>query len=158
MVDYSKLAYEAKRIQDADRVSAQRSKESRGFPRAFFEKVKAHVVTEMNKANVELHKRGAAIIDWNHLPGFEEEIFLTYGTDSLCRVGLGIEEGGCRLTAVICGPPNGYEIARKEYFCDQEAICPEAPKDGAAQTPAFESLPREIAVNIISSILVGRFD
>src|ERR1035441_5622565 len=96
MVNYAKLADKAKMIQVADKLEAERHKELRADPCVFFDKVKAHIVEEMNKANVELRKRGAATFDRNYLPGFSEELFLTYGTDSLCRVGLGIIGGGDR--------------------------------------------------------------
>jgi hypothetical protein len=112
----------------------------------------------MKKANVELRKKGAAAIDQNHLPGFDTEAFLTLGTDSLCRVGLGIKTGECRITAVISGPPNGYEISRKEYLCLQDATCKEPLNSGVVALPTAAATPREIAVDIISSFLVGKFD
>jgi hypothetical protein len=153
MVSYAKLADQAKVIQNADKLAAERHKKLRADPCAFFERVKAHIADEMFKANVELRKRRAAILEQNHLPGFADEIFLTYGTDSLCRVGLGIIGGGCRVTAVISGPPNGYEISRKEYLCQQEAACMEILPVGGTSA----SRPEEIAVDIISGILVGKF-
>jgi hypothetical protein len=127
----------------------------RADPCVFFARVRTQLLEEMKKANVELRKRGAAFLEQNHLPGFPNEMFLTYGTDSLCRVGLGILGGGCRVTAVISGPPNGYEISRKEYLCDQEGFCREARPDGRA---VVASHPDEIAVDIISGILRGKFD
>ena len=155
MVDYAKLADTAKVKRDADRSAADRHKQLIADPSVFFGRVRAHLLEEMKKANVQLRKRGAAFLDQNHLPGFPNEMFLTYGTDSLCRVGLGIMGGGCRVTAIISGPPNGYEISRKVYLCDQEASCREVLPGGR---PAVASHPDEIAVDIISSILVGKFD
>ena len=108
-------------------------------------------------ANVELRKRGADIIGRNFLPGFDDEIFLTYGTDSLCRVGLGIREGECRITAVISGPPNGYELSRKEFFCSQDANCLEVLLSGRNGRPKIVTAPQEVAVDIISGILRGKF-
>jgi hypothetical protein len=92
------------------------------------------------------------------LPGFDTEVFLTFGTDSLCRVGLGIKVGECRITAIISGPPNGYEISRKEYLCLQDTDCKEALNTGKARVLTAASSPRGIAVDIISSFLVGKFD
>ena len=155
MVDYAKLADTAKVKRDADRSVADRHKQLIADPSVFYGRVRAHLQEEMKKANVQLRKRGAAFLDQNHLPGFPNEMFLTYGTDSLCRVGLGIMGGGCRVTAVISGPPNGYEISRKEYLGDQEAPCREALPVGGA---AVASHPDDIAVDIISGILRGKFD
>jgi hypothetical protein len=155
MVDYAKLADAAKVKQDADRSAAYRHEQLRADPCVFFGRVRVHLLEEMKKANVELRKRGAAYLDQNHLPGFPNEMFLTYGTDSLCRVGLGIMGGGCRVTAIISGPPNGYEISRKVYLCDQPAACQEVRPDGGRAVPCR---PDEIAVDIISGILLGRFD
>ena len=155
MVDYAKLADTAKVKQDADRSAAERHRQLRADPCVFFGRVRARLLEEMKKANVELRKRGAAFLEQNHLPGFPNEMFLTYGTDSLCRVGLGIMGGGCRVTAVISGPPNGYEISRKEYLCDQDAACQEVRPAGRL---VVACRPNEIAVDIISGILVGKFD
>jgi hypothetical protein len=120
--------------------------------------VKALVLEEMDKANVELRKKRVAILGQNHLPGFSGEMFLTYGTDSLCRVGLGILRGECRITAVISGPPNGYEISRREYICVQEASCSEVLHVGGAGSSTVVACPNEIAADIISGILLGKFD
>jgi hypothetical protein len=155
MVNYAKLADTAKVKQDADRSAADVHRQLRADPCVFFGRVRAHLLEEMKKANVELRKRGAAFLDQNHLPGFPNEMFLTYGTDSLCRVGLGIMGGGCRVTAVISGPPNGYEISRREYLCDQEGFCQEVRPD-EGQIVACH--PDGIAVDIISGILRGKFD
>jgi hypothetical protein len=155
MFSYAILADTAKVKQDADRSAADRHKQLRVHPSVFFARVRVHLLEEMKKANVELRKRGAALLDQNHLPGFPNEMFLTYGTDALCRVGLEIIGGGCRVTAIISGPPNGHEISRKAYLCGQEAPCREARPDGG---PAVPSRPDEVAVDIISGILRGRFD
>jgi hypothetical protein len=157
MVNYAKLADKAKVAQDDENFAAGRNRELKTDPCAFFERVRKCIFEEMSKANAELCKRGAAVFDRNHLPGFEEDIFLTYGTDSLCRVGLGFLAGRCLITAVISGPPNGYEISRKEYLCDQKAPCPDKIHAVGMGFPSFGSSPEEIAADIISSILVGRF-
>jgi hypothetical protein len=158
MVNYATLADRAKKIQDAGKSASFTQKELKVDPWAFFDAVKANLASEMRKANVELRKRGARTIDQNHLPGFDTEIFLTFGTDSLCRVGLGIIAGECRITAIISGPPNGYEISRKEYLCVQDAASKEVLAAAEAGLPNVGTNPREIAVDIISSFLVGKFN
>jgi hypothetical protein len=158
VVNYEKLAMKAKMIQDAEKLFAERDKEKKADPLVFFERVKAQIVEETKKANVELRKKGADIFDLIHLPSFEEDIFLTYGTDSLCRVGLGVLKEEFRITAVISGPPNGYEISRKEYLCNKEASFQEILFPGVAELPSDGSYPEEIATDIVSGILRGGFD
>jgi len=157
MVNYAKLADSAKKMQDARKSASDTQKELRADPCALFNSVKAHLAAEMKKANVELRKRGSVTIDQNHLPGFDTEAFLTFGTDSLCRVGLGMREGECRITAVFCGPPNGHEISRKEYLCDQKMPCRDKIQATGVEFQSRGYSPREIATDIISSMLVGRF-
>lgn len=158
MVDYAKLAEDAQLTQYADQSADEVRRELRAHWHTIFERVRVRVVEEMHKANVELRKRGVATIDRCHLPGFEDEIFLTYGTDTLCRVGVGVCEGKCRITAVISGPPNGYEIARKEYDCSAENTRIGIHLARAGEAVDIEALSREIAISIITSIVVGRFD
>ena len=158
MMNYAKLAEKAKMIQIADKLEAERHKQLRTDPCVFFEKVKAHILEEMNKANVELRKRKAAVFDRNYLPGFPDELFLTYGTDSLCRVGLGIIRDGCSVVAIISGPPNGYELSRKEYLCNQDKACQEVLPAVEEGMPPEGLCPEEIAVDIISGILRGGLD
>jgi hypothetical protein len=158
MTDYAKLADIAELKMIADRTAVERHRELRAASCTFFEGVKARLADEMNKANTELRKKKVPTIDRLHLANFDEEVFLTYGTDSLCRVGLGIMSGGCRITAVISGPPNGYEISRREYLCVQEASCSEVLHLVGAELTTVVACPDEIAVNIISGILVGKFN
>jgi hypothetical protein len=159
VADYVKLADRAREKQEADILAAKRHKELRTNPCSFFERVKVHLIEEMNKANVELRKRKAAIFDQYQLPGFADEVFITYGTDSLCRVGLGILGGGCRITAIISGPPNGYEISRKEYLCsEQPSDCKEALPATEDRSPKTPTCPDTIAADVIEGILLGKFD
>ncbi len=158
MVDYSKLADHAKGKQEADRLEIERHKKLRSDPCGFFERLKTHLYAEMDKANVELNKRRAATFDKYVLPGFSEEVFLTYGTDSLCRVGLGVIRGSCRVTAVISGPPNGYEISRKEYLCEKDEGCSEILAVIGDGKPAEGTPPEVIATDIIAGVLIGHFD
>jgi hypothetical protein len=155
--DYAKLADIARERQEAERLVSERHKQLRPDPCSFFEQVKAHLMNGMEKANVELRRRGVALLGRNHLPGFDDEVFLTYGTDTLCRVGLGFLGGGCRITAVISGPPSGFEISRKEYFCSQEAACKEVSSNGEGGLPVVVPRPDQVAADIIKAILFGRF-
>ena len=159
MANYAKLATIAKMKQEADHAAIDKNKELRAVdPCSFFAKVKEHILEEMNKANVELRKRDAATFDRYFLPGFPDEMFLTYGIDSLCRVGLGVRGGNCRVTAIISGPPNGYELSRKEYLCNQDVACHEPLPFVTDEFPPDGSCPEEIAVDVISGVLRGGFD
>ncbi|MGA3080762.1 MAG: hypothetical protein ABSD44_05210 [Terracidiphilus sp.] len=133
-------------------------KEWKADPSAFFGRVKAEVAKEMTKANRELRKSGAATLERHFLPAFSEEIFLTFGMDSHCKVGLRIMGGGYRVTAAISGPPNGYELSRKEYLCNMGASCNGLLPADAEGLPQEGLCPEEIAVAIISGILRGRFE
>jgi hypothetical protein len=158
VIDYAKLAGYAKVVQENKDLAGDSSKGRSEDPHLFFGKVKQYVQEEMKKANAELIKRKAAVIGWNHLPGFDDEIFLTYGTDTMCRVVLRKQSGVGMITAILSGPPNGYEISRKIYPCDEEANLFEAPAGGQAAPQKVKNRPREIAGNIIFGILVGSFD
>ncbi len=157
MIDYARLADIAKLKDVVDKSVVEEHKKLRADPCTFFQRVMTQVVQEMNKANSELRKRKAPTFDRVHLPDFDEEILLTYGTDSLCRVGRGIMGGGCRITAVISGPPNGYEISRREYLCKQEAACKEVLAIDETQSKTISLSPEEVAADIIASVLVGKF-
>ena len=158
MTDYAKLADLAKLKVISDRTTVEKHKELRANHCSFFEGVKAHLADEMNKANVELRKKKAPTIDRLHLPSFDKEIFLTYGIDALCRVGRGIMRGGCRITAVISGPPTGYEVSRREYLCKQEETCRIVLTIDEAQGRAIAFSPNEVATDIIAGILAGKFN
>jgi hypothetical protein len=153
VVDYGKLADKAKLRQNAENPRTDKV-----APKAFFEKVRVHILDEMKKANAELQKRGADHIGQNHLAGFDNEMFLTFGTDLLCRVTLNTLVGGCRITAVLSGPPNGYELSRKEYPFDSNGTSAQMLLAKAAGFSVVDPRPKKIAVDIISSILAGKFN
>jgi hypothetical protein len=154
MVDYAKLAIKAKKMQDAEKLSAAKKHGLKVDPRIFFENVKTHLLEEMKKANVELYKRNAVGFGQNHMPGFDDEIFITFGTDLLCRITLVLLGGRCHIKAVLSGPPNGYEISRKEYCFNEE----ESDTASLCEEPAVTVTPAQIAVDIISSVMVGKFE
>ena len=157
MTDYAKLADIAKLKEIVDTSAIAEHKKLRAEHCSFFESVTKHLKEEMKKANVELHKRRAPIFEQIHLPSFDEEILLTYGTDSLCRVGRGIIKGECRITAIISGPPNGFEISRREYLCKQEETCREVISIEPSQSKTISFTPEEVATDIISGVLIGKF-
>ena len=157
MSDYARLADVAKQKGTVDKSVIEQHKELRADPCSFFNSVKASLLEEMNKANVELRKKKAPIFDQLHLPNFDEEFILTFGTDSICRVGRGIMRGGCRITAVLSGPPNGYEISRREYLCKKEAACREVITIEEPRSKPISFAPAEVAEDIISGVLFGRF-
>jgi hypothetical protein len=157
MSDYARLADAAKLKGIVDKSVVEKHKELRANPCIFYQRVKANLFEEMKKANMELRKRNASIFEQIHLPNFDEELLFTYGTDSLCRVGRGIMRGGCRITAIISGPPNGYEISRREYLCKQEAACREVITIEESQSKPTSFRPEEVAADIIAGVLVGSF-
>src|SRR5208283_980068 len=79
MVDYEKLAAQAKAAQDAADFASRKAEEAALDPKVYFQRVTTHLNEEMNKANVELLKRGIDPISRNHLPNFDGIIFLVFG-------------------------------------------------------------------------------
>jgi hypothetical protein len=157
LTDYAKLADLAKLKEIVDTTAIAKHKKLRAEHCSFFESVILHLKEEMKKANVELLKRRAPIFEQVHLPSFDEEILLTYGTDALCRVGRGIIRGECRITAIISGPPNGFEISRRVYLCKQEETCHEVITIDPVQEKKISFTPEDVAVDIISGVLIGKF-
>lgn len=157
MADYAELAGIARARHDAERHSASRHREQKADPKIFFDKVKTLVFAEMNKANLELRKSGAPLFGRNHLPGFDREIFITFGTDLLCIVSLEVRAGRDFIQAVLSGPPNGFELSRREYPCNYDASSLELPRAYVAGAPVIGIRPEQIAVDIISSVLRGEF-
>jgi hypothetical protein len=72
-------------------------------------------------------------------------------------VGRGIIRGECRITAIISGPPNGFEISRREYLCKQEETCHEVITIDPVQEKKITFTPEDVAVDIISGVLIGKF-
>jgi len=157
MINYGKLADIAKLKDVVDRTTIEQHKQLRPNSCNFFENVLAHLVEEMKKANEELTKRRAPIFDRIQVPSFGDEFLLTYGTNAMCRVGRGVMKGGCRITAVISGPPNGYEISRREYLCKKEETCREVLTIDESHSKTISFAPEEVAEDIISGVLIGKF-
>ena len=158
MADYAKLAEKAKALQDALKGSGGRLEPQEQDPVAFFDKVKAHLVSEMYKANVELSKRGVATLDRSFSPSFSGRFCFTFGTSMLCGVELDPRSGPRAIKATISGPPNAREIGRRIYFFSRTAQATPSFQEDESEGVMVRGLnPEEIAVDIISCILSGEF-
>ena len=158
MVDYEKLAIQAKAAQDAANFASRKAKESAVDPKVFFQQVTTHLNEEMNKANVELLKRGIVPISRNHLPNFDGIIFLVFGIGFMCRVELEAQPRVSRIKAIICGPPNGQELSRREFLFGQETPPSSSPIAETRASRIVGPTPQEIAQEIIAGIVIGTFD
>jgi hypothetical protein len=158
MVDYEKLAAQAKAAQDAASFASRKAQESAVDPKVFFQRVTTNLNEEMNKANVELLKRGIDPISRNHLPNFDGVIFLVFGIGFMCRVELDAQPRVSRVKAIICGPPNGHELSRKEFFFGQEASPSRSPNAEKGGLRLVGPTPQEIAQDIIAGIVIGTFN
>ena len=115
---------------------AQESPADRGTDAVqIYERVKLVVSHEIEKANVELHKRRLAKIERLFLPSYQGRLCLSFGP-LLCTADL--QEAKGQITAVILGPPNQQEISRKDFALG-------------------ERRPEQIAVEIVSGLLAGEF-
>ena len=158
MVDYEKLAIQARAAQDAASFASRKAQESALDPKVFFQRLTTHLNEEMNKANVELLKRGFEPISRNHLPNFDGIVFLVFGVGFMCRVELEAQPRVSRIKAIICGPPNGQELSRREFLFGQEAFPSSSPiaETGASRIAGLT--PQEIAQEITAGIVIGTFD
>jgi hypothetical protein len=134
-MDYGKLAQKLSN-QRSNAGSAQEAKRGTAFTEVF-ERVKLQVMSEIEKANVEMRKSKLDTIERIFTPCHRGKLCLTLGSRLLCTVGLQEEKG--QIAAVISGPPNALEISRKAFplikGCD----------------------PERIAVEIVSGLLMGEF-
>jgi hypothetical protein len=101
-----------------------------------YERVKVLMSHEIEKANVELHKRRLALIERLFLPSYQGRLCLSFGSELLCIADLHEAKG--QITAVLQGPPNHQEISRKDFALN-------------------EYRPEQIAVEIVSGLLKGEF-
>ena len=124
-------------------------------PAAFYESVKEHVEREVGKANEELRKRGLSTIERIFIPGFLGRLSLTFGTALLCSVELNESKG--RVRAMIFGPPNRCEIARKDFYLIQEAAALRGPLFDEAEKVAVGYTPQRVAAEIVSGLLMREF-
>ncbi|MGO8932403.1 MAG: hypothetical protein ACLQDA_01715 [Terracidiphilus sp.] len=127
-----------------------------GFdPVTFYQYVKAQVEEEVDQANAELRKQKLPLIERVFMPSFQGKLSLTFGIGFLCTVEL-LEAKG-RIRAVIFGPPNRDEIARKDYFLSSEAVDLQDSPIEEVQKIAVGFSPHRIAAEIVSGLLMGEF-
>ena len=158
IVDYEKIAEKARMRQDAATLPQVRRNQLEANAKAFFQRVSAHMEEEMKKANVARCKRKVDTIARNRLPNFEDAVFLTIGTEALCRVELDLKTRIPRIAAVIIGPPHRAEIARRVYMLVMDASGKEMSNPGGAGWPTLGASSKEIAQQIIAGVVSGRFE
>jgi len=153
VTDYDKLAKKLQEMKSG--ASAGNKPASYGFdPATFYQHVKQQVEEEVDKANVELRKRGLPVIERVFVPSSQGKVSLTFGTQFLCNVELNPARG--RITALIIGPPNSAEIARKDFPLNQEGGPQQSAIDNAEGSLVVYS-PHRIAAEIVSGLLAGEF-
>ena len=151
MTDYGALADKLKGLEEAVKPAHERLARHGIDPVAFYESVKAQINEEVEKANVELHKRRLPTIERIFVPSLYGKLCLTFGVGLLCHVDL--QEAKGRITVMISGPPHGLEIARKEYLLSRETTGLQAFPDDAAQNVAAGYGPDRLAAEIVSELL-----
>ncbi len=151
MTDYGALADKLNSLEKAVKPAHECLVEHGTAPVAFYERVKAQIDGQVEKANAELHKRRLPTIERVFVPSFYGKLCLTFGTEMLCHVDL--QETTGRIVMMISGPPHGLEITRKEYRLSQEATGVQAfPNDTAASvTTGYD--PARLAAEIVSELL-----
>jgi hypothetical protein len=153
VTDYDKLAKKLKGTKSGD--PAGNKPASYGFdPATFYQYVKQQVEEEVDKANLELRKRDLPVIERIFMPSSQGKLSLTFGTGFLCNVELNQARG--RITALIIGPPNSAEIARKDFLLNPEAG-PQELAIGDAEEALVVYSPHRIAAEIVSGLLAGEF-
>ena len=136
MTNYGELADKLNSRRSHARLTQQPQAERGVSAAQIYEHVKVLVSHEIEKANVELHKRRLALIERLFLPSYQGRLCLVFGSGMLCAADLHEAKG--QITAVISGPPNAQEICRKDF-------------------PLNKFRPEQIAVEIVSGLLRGEF-
>jgi hypothetical protein len=157
LVDYGKLADKAKALQKTGKLGSDNSQSPQADPRELYEKVRTFVLEEVTKANAELGKRKMALIERVLSPSYVGRLCLSFGTSLICNVDYTAASGGCRVTAAICGPPNGAEISRKQFLVVNESPQRERLEKLGPVPWEKGSTPQRIAVDIVSGLLAGEF-
>lgn len=153
MTDYDLLEKKLKGTKSGD--STGNKPASNGFdPANFYQHVKQQVEEEVDKANLELRKRDLPVIERVFMPSSQGKLSLTFGTGFLCNVELNPARG--RITAMIIGPPNHAEIARKDFLLNPEAGPQQSAIEEPEEAPVVYS-PHRIAAEIVSGLLAGEF-
>jgi hypothetical protein len=76
----------------------------------------------------------------------------------MCRVELDPKPQAPRIKAIICGPPNGQELSRKEFFFGGDASPSGLTIAEKGASRIVGPTPHEIAQEIIAGIVIGKFD
>ena len=153
MTDYDLLEKKLKGTKSGDPAGTKPT--TYGFdPVTFYQYVKQQVEEEVDKANLELRKRKLPVIERVFMPSSQGKLSLTFGTGFLCNVELNPARG--RITAIIIGPPNSAEIARKDFPLNPEAGPQQSAIDDAGGSLVVYS-PHRIAAEIVSGLLAGEF-
>jgi hypothetical protein len=155
VIDYGALADKLKVSGEAVTQANKRRARHEIAPAAFYESVKTQIEVEVEKANEELRKRGLPIIERIFMPSFLGRLSLTFGTALLCSVEL--QESKGRVRAVIFGPPNRDEIARKDFLLNPEAADLQGSTMSEVEKVAVSYSPQRIAAEIVSGLLTGEF-
>jgi hypothetical protein len=112
-MNYGKLAQElSNQRSHAEWVQEAGAKRRTDFNEVY-ERVKLQILSEIEKANMEMRKRKLDTIERIFTPCHRGKLCLTLGSRLLCSVGLQEDKG--QIAAVISGPPNALEISRREF-------------------------------------------
>lgn len=150
MNDYGMLA-ERLRVSDHTQDQRKRDLNEHFDPGAFFEEVKQHIVEEISKANAELYKRRLVPIERVLVPCYLGRLCLTFGTIIMCCVEFDAARG--RITAAIIGPPNRWELARREYLLSHGRAKLERSSTPHPDRSLAEGDPEAVACDIVAEIL-----
>lgn len=163
MVDYAKLLDEEKARRDSAVANAEAQRKREIELVAFFREVEIAIGVEMAKANQELKRRGAPVIDGPFRPQVDEEqIELGFGN---CRP-------ACRLTLQSIAAQIGLSRIKADLFDQSENpvatvlyLLEGEATNVRAYKPLIESFPDHgaecsaevIAQEVVPAIIRGRF-
>lgn len=151
MNDYGALAEKLKASGQPAKAAVASPVKREIDPVAFYESVKDHVIVEIGKANVELHKRGLTTIERVFVPCYAGKFSVTFGTVLLCSIGF--DEAKARITLVIVGPPHRKEIARKDYALHPGLLERKTAHANLHGSTAHAQSPGSVAADIVSEII-----
>lgn len=163
MVDYAKLIKEEAARQDSAIADAETQWKREIELLAFFRQVEICLGEEMALANKELKERAAPFISGPFRPVKDAEtIELAFGTRRpCCRLNLSGAVGGAGWARIHVEllDDTGNAMGKKQYFLDATNPIVKAHMSLVEGFPdrASETAPSEIAQEIITGILRGRF-
>lgn len=164
MPDYGKLIDEEKQRQDSAIAAAERNKAREIELVAFFREVEIELGIEMAKANVELKKRAAPLLFGPFRPiRDQEKIEFAFGLrNPCCRLTLRNTDALPEVSVIRAEllQETGSRAARLQFAVEGEKRPFQVyrmPVEGFPDVSVPMS-PAEIAQEIVSGILRGRFD